>query len=157
LLTSFKSSENGLEKKNPVAVYFLFLITFGIYGLFWVSDIMSEINKRNMNPVYNQKKIWVLIALFLVWDFFLFRLIPEGGPLVFSVVFIQHMGWIGFIFFSVFHLARSIQLQQEKNHVHKRISPLRASLFIPLWFIGIPYVQHHMNILLSAHPQEKAA
>ena len=52
-----------MKKRNPLAVFFLSIVTFGIYDLYWLAVTKNELNQKTSTKI---PSIWLLAAPFVL-------------------------------------------------------------------------------------------
>ncbi len=136
-------------KVKPIVAYLLIWITCGFYGIYWAYKVMNYINTTKNEKIYNFKKIVLFVIIFFAIDIPLFLSINESCPILFLIVFVLHIIWLILVFKYVYSFSFHIHNIQKENSIDHYISPKKTILLMFLYFTAIPYIQHHLNKLLT--------
>jgi len=145
--------------RSPLAVYLLFWITLGFYGIYWYVRAIGFLNSVDQEDFQSTRKIRAFLFVFLgiytggfVFVFIqgsLGNLDPEqpAAAIIFDVLFFMALSWNVLVPVVLMRLAARLRRIQLRFGIDKPASPWRTLLGYVLWFASFPYLQHHLNRL----------
>jgi hypothetical protein len=156
-----------MKTRKPVLVWLFTFITGGIYFLYWLFSLIEEINIYNKEEKINFRKLIlkfscilsVFVILFSIISFLINSLIGsnEFNPILIILFFICWafgIYWIVLIVITLRKISIELQQIQIKNNVLPIDSILTVVLFF-FYFIGIIYLQNHINKTIKNIGEEK--
>jgi hypothetical protein len=142
---------NWINKLGGLYTWLLFFATLGLYGFLWFYETMNFINLHRGTEDYMSKKIMVNIAVFIAivclieFGFVVQNLDKPFFQVLFMIFWFVNLGWILFISFAFYHLAKNIREIEENIGIQKVIKPVPAAMLFFLYFSSIIYVQEHIR------------
>ena len=151
-------------RRRPIFVYLLTWITCGIYGVVWYFRVMDLLNKRIDDQKFNIR-FWAwsvgiyftihsvcVLAFSLFWE--VSPVMERVATLLFPVLFVLGILWnLVLLPYAVLAASRRIRGLQDQVGIAETLVPRRAVFAYFLWFLALPYLQHHLNIALDAEPR----
>lgn len=158
-----------MKEKSWWCVYFITLITLGIYSLYWTLDTMGQINYLYGKVYFDIKKRVIFLGVLLMsyiigfigLIFYIANNLEEPGSIGVSILISFIIGGILTAVWNITLIVYIIQIARELANleVQLKIAPkieviLSGALFI-LWWSSIPYIQDHLNKIIHIVNKEK--
>jgi len=144
-----------LKARSPVFVYFAFWISFGIYFFYWLFSISTEINKYRGKQIVNIRVVAIKLALvFAIYSAviaILFQNIRTIAWPMNSLLFLLCFGlgiyWFVLIVGALVTIGKEVRHLQRERSLYNLINPTALGILFFVYFIGIIYLQIHINRL----------
>jgi hypothetical protein len=159
-----------LKQASPVSIFTADILTLGLRSTFWMSRRMSSLEgMARRDERHGRRALYLCFVLYTAiialialacrelyeagWNFGFSDLwgrleesvIPRAAASLFFLLFItkRHI-----LFWAREVIADAIQMENADT-IHTKIESFAPSPF-PLWFIGVPYLQFHLNEIVRA-------
>jgi len=133
--------------RSPIATWLLFMITGGLYIVYWIVKVTSEINKAEEKEIFPRRQwgvifmVWLLIysaSLSLVFA-------GEGFSLYLGIVIV----FFGFSFHVFTSIGTYVAIKQHYMQSPSPIKPIGAYFLLFAWGIGLLYLQTNLNSVIE--------
>ncbi len=152
-----------MKHDSEIKVWGLALITCGLYTLYWLYSRSDTIRQLQPSQLFNGKKqLFYIVGSFLIWLTLLFVIMSlnpnNPGATDADVTLFEYAIRLGFIasvlyclvIARAFHQAGvAIQEAQQEPGVTDLIHPNLAWFYMFIFYYGLPYLQRHLNTIVT--------
>jgi len=156
-----------MKNRKPVLVFLFMFLTFGIYILYWLFSLIEEINAYNKEEKIKYKNTIIkficifstVVILFsimiLSFDLSVNNEINGSTIILYLICWVLCLYWIITIVKTLWKISIELQQIQIKNNIIAPIEPILTVVLFFIYFIGIIYLQSHINKTVKIIGEEK--